>query len=271
MLCCRDCIDDWDINEVFCQATRFDGYVGILAVTVLGVKGTDSVNSFIVTAGAVKSESLALGADVALKVMRDDTELKIEGTTASVAHSGVEADSNSNGEDVAVVHKYTAVTDIRIIPVDTYMQTELDAVSESDPELKVSFRVKLSFASINTQLESKNTELEQIYKEMELVKEAIRTRAAASNNQSASTSSGKPKSKGGKKSAGKKGSTKKSAKVSHEDEEIVEEEAVGEESVVDKVLGALFAAKDVSVKHYSFGLFALATAAIYYCGDYASV
>lgn len=256
------------------EAIRFDGYVGILSVAVLGVNGSDNIDSFIVTAGAVKSEPIAVGGDVSLKVMRDDTELKIEGSAASMSPSAGELDSG-NGEEATVVHKYRAVLDTRIIPVDTYMQTELDAICESDLESKVSFRVKLSFASINTQLESKNAELEQIYTEMNAVKEAIRTRSAASNKAKASTSSAKPSTKNGKKSTGKKGSTKKSAAKASEDDDVAEagdEEGAAEGgSAVDSILGALFAAKDVTVQHYSFGLFALASAAIYFYGDYASV
>lgn len=240
-------------------------------MTVLEVKGVDSIASFVISAGGVRSDPVSIGSEVTLRVMRDDTELKVEGL---VAPSEPENTSDGGVEQPKEI-KFRALTDIKTLPTDTYMQTELDATCSSDSESVVTFRVKLSFSSINVQLESKNTELEQIFKQMEDVKESIRTRANSGSGSNANTSS-KPAAKGGKKAASKKSSAKKSAGASSRAarEEATEEAQTDDAeggSLADTVISAVLSAKDIALKNYSVGLFALATAAVYYYGDYASV
>lgn len=253
------------------EALRFDGYVGIVSVTVLEVKGADNIANFVISAGGVKSDPVHIGGEVTLRVMRDDTELKVEGL---VAPSESENSSEVEAEQPKAI-KFRAVTDIRTLPTDTYLQTELDAASSADPEINASFRVKLSFSSINVQLESKNTELEQIFKQMEDVKEAIRSRASSGSGSTAGAAA-KPAAKGGKKAATKKGASKKSAgsaasKAVRDEAEDTQGDEVEGGSLTDTVISAVISAKDVAFKNYSIGLFALATAAVYYYGDYASV
>jgi hypothetical protein len=268
--------------------------VGTVSVAIQNVKDVrKEAFKFVTTVGAYKSDSVCMHEEmVARSVMSDDKEIRIDATVSEVAATTTAEEEESNtveqteGEpsekeklpisSSSITITYRATLDISSLPTDTFLQTELDAFSLLNEQDKVVLVVKVAFSPLADLIASKRSELDQIYKDMEVVKEAIKSRPGGSsftaptksNSKSGSTTRTKKSTEKGTKKGGKKSSASSSSAAAAD---TAESEVSMASNLMSMVASNLVVGGALAVKHYSVPLFAAATAAIYYYGEYASV
>jgi hypothetical protein len=273
------------------ENAQFDGSLGSITVSVQNVKDPrkDSF-SFVITIGSFKSERSSLLQEMcACTIMNDDKEIRIDAIVPTQSEGGEEESQPSEeGQDpvrTTVSNTYRCHIDVKSLPSDTFLQTEVDAVNVLNEQDKIVLVIKVAFTKLEDQIVSKKNELEQIYKEMEVVKEAIKSRPGGSSGAGTASSSAaksssatkqaktKKSTSGASSGKGKKASSAaaSSAPAANMSAAPVEPSESSLSKLTSTVAAGIVTGGALALKHYSVPLFAVATAAIYYYGDYASV
>jgi len=257
------------------------GVAGCLNVSVVSVHATDET--------APPLEDVQIGWEAAdatgeckvleklnIKLITKDTMLNFSGScivkSITAPESGSTEETGSEGESGGAAKEggeksttstkvlFTAGFDCKESPDDTVLNCDLETVSS----IPLVVRIQVGFDSCDAVLASKKTELEQNETECRQLAQAIREAATASSSSSSSSSSTPTPKK-------EKKSPKKSSKTAN-DASSDSESLVARAGRLLRTSSARVGVAGEMLNHTrAYWLFAVASAAIYFYGEYASI